>query len=410
MARSHCSSARFGVDEFLRDAIAHVAVDRVDVRRRGAGVPAGRWSPSPTRRGCGRSSSTWWTTRFGTARQAAACRCSRLRREPSGLRLEVCDEGPGIAARRARTGLPALHPWRHLRRWHRTRPGDRAVGRRIARRRNRSHRRPDGMPDRRSPSRNRPTAGGSGMTTMVSRLVRMLPPPPPAARSAAAAATANRAGRCGRAGSGRSTRWPRRRGACCWPPLVRGAARHRAVAAVGAEHRLSRRRGDGLRRRIRHRASAAHPCANGSGIGLTLALLAVSAAARRGVARRALHHGGVAGRLVHARRRSHLDRGVHRAVRRRGCLAGAGTGWVRRAVRAVPRRAYRRFPSSAGPPPSSAVTVIARAGVRRSVRRGRPGVRAPGRQPDARAARSTSSSRARRLRGSSWPSCWTAAT
>ena len=54
------------------------------------------WSRSPIRPGCGRWWSIWWTTRFGTARQVAGCPCSRVAAEPSGLRLEVCDEGPGI--------------------------------------------------------------------------------------------------------------------------------------------------------------------------------------------------------------------------------------------------------------------------------------------------------------------------
>ena len=88
----------FRVDEFLREAVGHVALSPhgVDVVVHGRRRPT--WSPSPTPRGCGRWWSTWWTTRFGTARRAAGCPCSARAAEPSGLRLEVCDEGPGIPA------------------------------------------------------------------------------------------------------------------------------------------------------------------------------------------------------------------------------------------------------------------------------------------------------------------------
>ena len=119
------------------------------------------------------------------------------------------------------------------------------------------------------------------------------------------------------------TIWPRR----IWPldPLASCAAqgrrrrargrlaRHGAVAANGAEHRLCRRRGSWSSPSSTAPATVAHPrgmARDGAHPGAA----GGAGAARGAVARGALPHGGMAGRLVHAGRRPHLDRGVRRSV------------------------------------------------------------------------------------------------
>ena len=159
--------------------------------------------------------------------------------------------------------------------------------------------------------------------------------------------------------------------------------RNRAVASVCAEHRLPRRRADRLRRRVRHSAAQAHPrrvgrhradawrCSRCPGCWPPSGWASVP--------RRGLGHG-----LVHPRRRSHLDRGVHRTVLP-WVLPARVPGWVR------PCRSRRRLGGAPADLPTSAawpwwraavvsVALVLGSCLRWAVRLRRPCVRAPGRQ------------------------------
>ena len=237
--------ARRGVDRRRRGRGDGVAARPGRGRRPGAPAPGGgqsggqRNSAQPDR---------WSGVRAGVARPSRRGCDSRSATRGRAFR------------RRARAGLPTLHPRRHVGGRHRTRVGDRPLGGRIARRRQSKSWTPARVAE--SGSRSHQTEGAARVTMMNPgwHATRS----PATARRAPCSArcrlgTANQAGRFGRIGSGRSTRWPERPARLVVAGAGRRRARHGAVAADGAEHRLSRRGGDGLRRRLRHQRASSHP-------------------------------------------------------------------------------------------------------------------------------------------------------
>ena len=337
----------FRVDDFLRDAVGHVALSPVGVR---------------SRCGCRRRTLTAVADPARLRQVVVNLVDNAIRHSPAGGRVSVlasrgravghcgstsCDEGPGI---------PAAERERVFQRFTRgaTSDGGTGLGLAIARWAVELHGGTIEVLDVRAGCRIRvtipePTERGAGtMTSGMTPGTRHAVDAAPAAAARPAAAAPRRArldgvvapglaarpaGRGAAPAAGRRGRRRRCVGTALWRPSVLSIG----YLVVGA---------DGLRRRVRH--GGARPTrAEWLGIGLTLALLAVPATARRGVAGRAVHHGGLDRRVVHAGRRTHLDCGVHRTV---PAVGAAGPGARLGAARCEWLGGARRSPTSAGSP------------------------------------------------------------